>query len=580
MGHAGRYRLALALLLLGPLWWAGIATRSVWKPDEPREYALSVNMLVQPQRAVPLLADSPFAEKPPLTYWAAAAAMHVFGPSPAVARIPNLLYGLVTVLCTAWLAAALVPRGDASKVAASVALVVSGTAWLNFLHTIWLATDAPLLAASAVATLGAWLGATATKRSDRWRGYALFHCGLTAAFMAKNVLGLIAPVMALGLFAVWDGRWRELLRAPLWLGLAIPAIVIGSWIHAVAAQPDGARLLHVFLWDNSVGRFLPVESSGDYRNGHLNSPGKLVTEVAAGLLPWLFAALASLWFTLRAAFGPDRALASAMRFLLCASLPLIALLSFSSTVRDVYALPSMVALTAMIGVWWAHQGAGTAGGVAVPLTRALLWLSGLLAWALALAVPWLADRWSLGGAAGGTCAAIMFVCLCWSAVRLAKDLPIFQGLVVFCSGIFAAFWLASPIIERAQDLRPTAMRAASIAQGRPLLLGAGDETMAAALDYATDAVGLMTADLEQAWRTRPRALALVETGSDPLDETMRARLESAWPWASRRIRATQEPLARSLRDAGWTIIVDLPIPGGRHYQLFTPPQAQSIPPAP
>jgi hypothetical protein len=137
--------------------------------------------------------------------------------------------------------------------------------------------------------------------------------------------------------------------------------------------------------------------------------------------------------------------------------------------------------------------------------------------------------------------------------------------------LFAALWLTSPIIEAAQDLRPTALRAAQIAGGRPLLLSASDETMAAALDYTTGVDGQMTASLEQAWHRQPHALALVEIGSDPLDAAMRRRLELVWPWAARRIRAAEETLPQSLRDNGWTSVADLPIPGGRHYQLFAPP---------
>jgi 4-amino-4-deoxy-L-arabinose transferase-like glycosyltransferase len=57
------------LVMLAVLWLAGISTRSVWTPDEPREFGLSVSMLQQPIKSVPLLAGSPFLEKPPLTYW-------------------------------------------------------------------------------------------------------------------------------------------------------------------------------------------------------------------------------------------------------------------------------------------------------------------------------------------------------------------------------------------------------------------------------------------------------------------------------------------------------------------------------
>ena len=242
-----------------------------------------------------------------------------------------------------------------------VAAIVVGTAWLSYLHTVWLATDAPLLAGSAIALLGAWIGPTADTTRSRNAGYLLFHLGLAAAFLAKNLLGLVAPLLAFGLFVLWDRRWREMLRWQLWAGLVVSAGLVGLWVLAVSRQPDGNRLLRIFLWDNSVGRFLPVATTGEYRSGHVNSPGKLVSEVALGLMPWLIVVLAAWGFTLRQALraGP---LASAARFLSAAALPLIALLSFSSTVRDVYALPSMVPLTAAVALWWTCRPVAGTGG--------------------------------------------------------------------------------------------------------------------------------------------------------------------------------------------------------------------------
>ena len=70
--------LAAALLLV---WCVGIFGRGYWTPDEPREADIAWRMSWQPQRAVPTLAGEAFCEKPPLTYWAAAASIGWFGAS-------------------------------------------------------------------------------------------------------------------------------------------------------------------------------------------------------------------------------------------------------------------------------------------------------------------------------------------------------------------------------------------------------------------------------------------------------------------------------------------------------------------
>jgi len=557
-------------LLLGVLWLAGIATRSVWTPDEPREFALSVNMLGQDQHAVPVLAGRPFAEKPPLTYWAAAGAMRLFGHSAVVARLPNLLYGLITVLCTAWLAAAMLPPAQ-RRGGALVAAVVAGTAWLSFLHTIWLATDAPLLAGSAIALLGAWLGPTANSERGRNTGYLLFHLGLAAAFLAKNLLGLIAPLLAFGLFVLWDCRWRELLRWQLWAGLVVSGGLIGLWVLAVSGQPDGQNLLRIFLWDNSVGRFLPVATTGAYSSGHRNSPGKLVSEVALGLLPWLFAALAAWAFVLRNSLGRD-ALSSAARYLTVAALPLIVLLSFSSTVRDVYALPAMVPLTAGVALWWQQRvAAGREPGVVPLITRITLLVVGALGVVLGLAVAWVGD----GTLFSGVTPVLQVLAACavvgLAARRLGAAQPLLRGVGVFAGGLCVFLLLASPVIERGQDLRPVARAAALAAGNRPLLLTARDETMAAALDYGSARRGRLTADFAAALVAQPQSLALVEIGSDRLTPAMRQRLSALAPWLRNLAPATTEAAAQALLMAGWSVFLDLPNPGGRHYQLLTPP---------
>src|SRR5580700_11198755 len=84
-----------ALLLA---WGVGMFARGYWTPDEPREADIAWRMSWQADKAVPLLAGEAFCEKPPLTYWVAAVPIRFFGTDAWVARLPNLLYALITAL--------------------------------------------------------------------------------------------------------------------------------------------------------------------------------------------------------------------------------------------------------------------------------------------------------------------------------------------------------------------------------------------------------------------------------------------------------------------------------------------------
>ena len=127
----------------------------------------------QADKAVPLLAGEPFCEKPPLTYWLAAVPIGLLGEQAWVARLPNLLYALITALGVGLLASR-----SAGRFAGLVGAATISTFLLSYQVAIWLATDAPLLASVSVALLGAYIGFYATASKERLRGYLLMHAAL------------------------------------------------------------------------------------------------------------------------------------------------------------------------------------------------------------------------------------------------------------------------------------------------------------------------------------------------------------------------------------------------------------------
>ena len=146
----------------------------------------------QPQKAVPLLAGEAFCEKPPLTYWIAAAAIESFGTAASAARLPNLLYALITALSVGLLA-----RRSAGPIAGLAAAAAIGTFLLSYQVAIWLATDAPLLAAGSVALLGAYIGFYADGAPQRLAVISLMHAALALGFLSKSAAAWMVPALAL-----------------------------------------------------------------------------------------------------------------------------------------------------------------------------------------------------------------------------------------------------------------------------------------------------------------------------------------------------------------------------------------------
>src|SRR6202453_3007870 len=306
--------MSLALTLA---WTVGILGRGYWTPDEPREADIAWRMSWQADKAVPLLAGEAFCEKPPLTYWLAAVPIRFLGTQAWSARLPNLLYALITALGVGLLASRC-----AGRFAGLVGAATISTFLLSYQVAIWLATDAPLLASVSVALLGAYIGFYATAGRERLRGYLLMHTALACGFLSKSAVAWMVPAMAILTLSIWERRWRELLRWELYAGLLIQAAIILPWIWYVYHGADGPQHLKTFFWNNLVGRFAAVDAPPDlqYATAHRNSPGKYLLELPMYLFPWTLLVLAAVrraWRQRQTSSHENRP----VRFAFAASLP-------------------------------------------------------------------------------------------------------------------------------------------------------------------------------------------------------------------------------------------------------------------
>jgi 4-amino-4-deoxy-L-arabinose transferase-like glycosyltransferase len=475
----------LIALALAPLWLTGILGRGLWTPDEPREADIAWRMSLQSDRTLPQLAGTPFLEKPPLTYWVSAAALSVFGDSAAAARAPNLLYALAGALAIGALALAM----QLEVIAAVTAALVAMSALTAYRVSIWLASDACLLGACALALLGAWRGYRSPPGAAKAAGYALMHLGAAIGFMAKSAPGWVVPGLALLALIIWERRWAELRRWELYAGFALQALIIGPWLLAVARAAHGDDALRTLFWHNVVGRFTRVAAPHalDYTSGHPNFAGKYLFELPAYLLPWTLVVAAALAHAWRRAREPHLA-GTRWRFALAASLPFLALLSLAATARDIYAAPALLGFGLLAGLWMQD-----AKATPLPLDRAAVrltrWLVTLIAWGLAAALAVLA---AAGAGSPPACLAAALAVLAAAHAAMVfgaraqrgGDLP--QSLGWAYGGYAAAVCLAAlaalPIVDRWQDLPALARCIHADTAHESLALLDPDETTIAMLD--------------------------------------------------------------------------------------------------
>ncbi len=517
------------------IWCVGILGRGYWTPDEPREADLAWRMSWQADKAVPLLAGEAFCEKPPLAYWVAGAAIARFGASAWAARLPNLLYALITALSVGLLA-----RRSVDPLAGLAAAAAISTFLLSYQVAIWLATDAPLLASVAVALLGAYAGFYARGTSERLRGYTLMHAALAVGFLSKSAAAWMVPALAILTLVVWERRWRELWRWELYLGLSLQALAIFAWVWFVYVGPDGPAHLKVFFWNNLVGRFTHVEAPQElqYAAGHRNSPGKYLLELPMYLWPWtllVIAALRRAWLERSAPFEKRRA----VRFALASSLPALALLSLAATARNIYLAPALPGF-ALLLAWWVSETIRRADRWDLNALRgtAALLMVAVLACAAAAALLGV-DAWDRLNSRAG------FVAICLIGLAAAAALAVhaqmaarrghmlraqFALLLAYCALLAGPASQLYRQVDVWQNLPSVGRAIAADAAGRPLILWAPDETTRALIDmYARTSVGLVGGPLDRASIERlresmardPQAVVVVQLPGRSVSATFR-----------------------------------------------------------
>jgi 4-amino-4-deoxy-L-arabinose transferase len=567
-----RTPLGLAVAVVCLAWCVGIFGRGYWTPDEPREADISWRMSWQTGKAVPQLAGEAICEKPPLEYWIAAGSITLFGNHPWAARLPNLLYALISALAVGALA-----RRSVGALAAAVAAAAVGTFLLSYQVLIWLATDAPLLAAVCVALLGTYSGFYAASRRERLRGYLLMHAALTVGFLCKSAAAWMVPALALLTLAIWERRWRELLRWELYIGLLLQAAVILTWVWFVYAGPDGAAHLKVFFWNNVVGRFTRVDAPPElqYATAHRNFPGKYLLELPLYLWPWtllVIAAARRAWQQRGASLDDSRP----VRFALAATLPPLAVLSLAATARNIYLAPALPGVALLLG-WWAQQVSRSPDRWDLRALRASAGLLLLAACFGAAALISLAvDTWPTLSApatfivisALGLVGAGLLARRADLAAQHAQILPGLAALLfAYCALLVGPASQAYRQVDKWQDLAAIGRALERDSGGRPLILFAPDETTRAMIDmYAESSASVVQGPLNDAAIEMLKTTVTRAPQSLVVTQLLGRNSTSAWlSIAQNKKNAVDLPW---LPESGLRVLNRYGLPNGRRYALL------------
>jgi 4-amino-4-deoxy-L-arabinose transferase-like glycosyltransferase len=277
--------LALAVVAVGGLAllpWGG--NPLVQREQELRVILTARDMAEGGDWLVPHYLGEPRLNKPPLMYWMTAGFFRFAGTtqSPALARLPNAIFGTALLLAILGFGGRLVGRRPAF-----LAALIAGTSHLFLCFGRLCETDIPLACFEAV-SLFALYAAIRTPFGSRWWWLSGLAAGL--GFMVKGPAALFLPLAAGATFLFLSPDARQALR---------PARVI-VWLLLVLAIACPWYAL-VFLTGAS-----PAASS-DIRyelgallkhSAHAGTPAFYLYTLPAALLPWgllLPLAVVALW---------------------------------------------------------------------------------------------------------------------------------------------------------------------------------------------------------------------------------------------------------------------------------------------
>ncbi|HEX4489445.1 MAG TPA: glycosyltransferase family 39 protein [Terriglobales bacterium] len=342
LAQASHKQLRRSSVILLVILWTIIYAATMFTPalldDADTVHAEAAREMVSSHDWVTLHANGiRYLEKAPLIYWSVAASYAVFGVSEWSTRLP-LMLGVLALL----LATYLLGTQAYSERAGLYSAVVMATALGPYLFTRFLIPDV-LVGLWLALSFYFFLKSLDENPPTRWTCWGLaVTCALNT--LTKGLIGLVFPVAIIGLYLLFAGNLRHLLRLRLISSTLVLLIVAAPWhILAGLRNPDQGPM-RGFFWFYFINehflRYLNKRVPRDYDTVPL----------------FLFWALLLLWLIPWVAFLPQalkKLKGSSFLFLLWA---LVILVFFSfSTRQEYYTIPALPGLALLVGAWLARE---------------------------------------------------------------------------------------------------------------------------------------------------------------------------------------------------------------------------------
>ncbi|HEY7240033.1 MAG TPA: glycosyltransferase family 39 protein, partial [Burkholderiales bacterium] len=266
-----RGRLIAAIVVLAILWFGGLEYRGLFQPDEGRYAEISREMLASGDWITPRLNGLKYFEKPPLQYWATAVSFALFGQDEWTARLWTAVTGFLGLLFTVFAGNRAGPAG-----AGSIAGLVLASSGAYFLSSQYVTLDMGLTFFMSAALLSFLVAHEGGQVKRGWM--LLAWSAMACAVLAKGLVGIVLPGMALAIYVAIERDWRLLRELEWGRGLALFTALAAPWF--ILVQLRNPEFFDFFVLHEHFARYaLP---------GH-HRPGPwwyFAAVLLVGMMPW------------------------------------------------------------------------------------------------------------------------------------------------------------------------------------------------------------------------------------------------------------------------------------------------------
>lgn len=364
------------LMVIGGIafFW-GLASVGLMDETEPLFAEASRQMVETGDWITPYFNGATRFDKPPLVYWLMAIGFHLFGVGEWAVRLPSALAAMALVGMGFYtlrrfgfsrpelaIAFSEVTVGQPQRSRLSQrnlfwsALIGSAVMALHPETLVWArsgVSDMLLSGCMGIALFTFFLGYAQPEFPQRQRHwYLTSYVFLGLAVLTKGPVGIVLPGLIVGVFLLYVGQVRKVLREmPLVKGAVIFLAITVPW-HVLVIAANGRAYIDSFFGYHNVERFTNVV------NGHAAPWYFYFLVVAIGFLPWspfLPWAIARLHSHRRQFWQTQPRSAHLGMFALAWFVVIFGFFTIAVTKLPSYVLPLMPAVAILVGLGWSDR---------------------------------------------------------------------------------------------------------------------------------------------------------------------------------------------------------------------------------